>query len=167
MATMPDHYALLNVAPDAHVETIRLAYRALAQQHHPDHPGGSTESMIALNKAWAGLRDRTGREAYDRSRRDTRLAASERPVKASQPPSASESGPLARRTMASEPATRALDFGRYAGWSLSDLARHDPNYLEWLAAAPVGRSFAADINRLLDRDRPAQGAPARERPSAA
>ncbi len=26
-----------------------------------------------------------------------------------------------------------LDFGRYAGWSFGQIARHDPDFLEWLA----------------------------------
>ena len=29
-----------------------------------------------------------------------------------------------------------LDFGRYAGWSLRQLAARDPNYLEWLLRSP-------------------------------
>jgi len=42
-----------------------------------------------------------------------------------------------------------LDFGRYAGWSLSELARHDPDFLEWLARTPAGRHYRAEIQRLL------------------
>ena len=43
-----------------------------------------------------------------------------------------------------------LDFGRYAGWTIGQLARHDPNYLEWLRRTPIGRPFTADIERVLD-----------------
>src|SRR5206468_3218431 len=32
-----------------------------------------------------------------------------------------------------------LDFGRYAGWTVGDLSRHDPDYLLWLERTPIGR----------------------------
>ena len=47
------------------------------------------------------------------------------------------------------PSGRVLDFGRYAGWSLGQLAPVDPNYLEWLARTPIGRSYYAEIRELL------------------
>ena len=42
-----------------------------------------------------------------------------------------------------------LDFGRYAGWSLRQLAARDPNYLEWLLRSPGGRQYHAEITALL------------------
>jgi hypothetical protein len=53
-----------------------------------------------------------------------------------------------------------LDFGRYAGWSFGQIARHDPDFLEWLARAPIGRSFRAEIEVILAaRPRPVTAAP--------
>jgi curved DNA-binding protein CbpA len=148
MARLADYYAILEVGPDADVDAIRLAYRALAQRHHPDHPGGSTAVMMVLNRAWAVLRDPASRAAYDRQLQ-AKVHGPVRPAVEGRRAAGFTPGPLARRRTASEPVTKMLDFGRYAGSSLADVARFDPDYLEWLAATPVGRSLAADINRLL------------------
>ena len=74
-----DYYRVLGVAPDASPEEIRLAWRALAREHHPDHhpQGGDSDgsSMARLNEAWATLGDPFLREAYDLGRivREPRL----------------------------------------------------------------------------------------------
>ena len=47
------------------------------------------------------------------------------------------------------PSGSLLDFGRYAGWSLGQIAIADPVYLEWLARTPIGRSFIREIGALL------------------
>jgi len=41
----------LYLIPGAPVEVIKAAYKALACKYHPDHPGGSTSKMQALNAA--------------------------------------------------------------------------------------------------------------------
>ena len=38
-----------------------------------------------------------------------------------------------------------LDFGRYAGWSLRQIAMRDPDYLEWLRRTPAGRQYQTEI----------------------
>jgi hypothetical protein len=45
-----------------------------------------------------------------------------------------------------------LDFGRYAGWSIRDLARHDPDYLRWLCRHSSGIRFREAIARVLPRE---------------
>ena len=47
------------------------------------------------------------------------------------------------------PSGSVLDFGRYVGWSLGQIAASDPEYLEWLARTPIGRSFNRQISELL------------------
>jgi hypothetical protein len=42
-----------------------------------------------------------------------------------------------------------LDFGRYAGWSLRQVALRDPNYLEWLRRTPGGRQYQTEIVAVL------------------
>lgn len=42
-----------------------------------------------------------------------------------------------------------LNFGRYAGWSLGEIARKDIEYLEWLDRVPIGRQYRDEIDRLL------------------
>lgn len=64
-----NHYRLLHVQPDAPVEVIRAAYRALMVRHHPDH-GGDHEQAVLLNEAWAVLGDPARRAAYDAKRAD-------------------------------------------------------------------------------------------------
>ena len=47
------------------------------------------------------------------------------------------------------PSGSMLNFGRYAGWSLGEIARIEPEYLEWLDRMPIGRSYQAEIDGLL------------------
>ena len=42
-----------------------------------------------------------------------------------------------------------LNFGRYAGWSLGEIARSDLGYLEWLDRMPIGRSYRDEIDTIL------------------
>jgi hypothetical protein len=44
-----------------------------------------------------------------------------------------------------------LNFGRYRGWSLGEVARRDLDFLEWLERAPVGRQYQAEITAILRR----------------
>ncbi len=46
-----DPYRALGCSPFDSDETIRLKYRELARQHHPDR-GGNAESMRVINDAW-------------------------------------------------------------------------------------------------------------------
>ena len=47
------------------------------------------------------------------------------------------------------PSGSILNFGRYAGWSLGEIARVDLEYLEWLDRAPIGRIYQGEIDELL------------------
>ena len=47
------------------------------------------------------------------------------------------------------PSGSVLNFGRYAGWSLGEIARTDLEYLEWLDRMPIGRTYQAEIDGLL------------------
>jgi hypothetical protein len=42
-----------------------------------------------------------------------------------------------------------LNFGRFAGWSLGEIARAEIDYLEWLDRMPIGRTYSAEIDELL------------------
>jgi hypothetical protein len=42
-----------------------------------------------------------------------------------------------------------VDYGRYAGWTISALAQHDPEYLEWLARSQGGRAWRGVIIAAL------------------
>jgi curved DNA-binding protein CbpA len=44
-----------------------------------------------------------------------------------------------------------LNFGRYAGWSLGEIARTDIEYIEWLDRIPIGRPYRDEIDGILRR----------------
>ncbi len=56
-----------------------------------------------------------------------------------------------------------LDFGRYQGWTIEQVARQDPDFLEWLARMPIGRPYRSEIASVLAAVRQASGAPAGRR----
>jgi len=136
-----DPYAVLGVDLGADRAAIRAAYRRLARAHHPDVDGGSDAAMARLNEAWAMLSNPEARAAYHQERGLP-------PAGSVVPPAPSAPAPTAARER-SAPASTVLDFGRYAGWSLRDLAREDPAYLRWLERTPIGRRFQAEIAKFL------------------
>ena len=144
MLELVDYYGILQVDPRAEPEVVQAAHRTLARKYHPDVPGGSEARMVAINQAWAVLGNPRDRKAYDKGRAVLSTQAPSPKPPAPQPAWAQESvrpqGPASGTV---------LDFGRYAGWSFGQIARHDPDFLEWLARAPIGRSFRAEIETLL------------------
>jgi len=144
-----DHYELLQVVRTADFEVIRAAYRALAQKNHPDL-GGTEAQMAALNDAWAVLRDRQARVAYDR---ELAVAAD----RAGAPPDGNHAPIITPPPGAGPSGGSILDYGRYQGWSLAQLARHDPDYLRWLVRTPTGRTYRMEIEALLAERRPGPG----------
>jgi curved DNA-binding protein CbpA len=150
---MPDLYEVLQVHPRAEPDVLRAAYRVLARKYHPDH-GGDARRMITLNDAWDVLGDPATRAAYDASR-----APASQPGPEHQSATAPAPAPAAaaqRRTDVAHagpppgrPSGTVLDFGRYAGWSLGEIARHDLDYLEWLQRSTLGRGLRSEIEALL------------------
>ena len=47
------------------------------------------------------------------------------------------------------PSGSVLNFGRYNGWSLGEVARRDLEYIEWLDRTPIGRTYREEIDSLL------------------
>ncbi len=137
-----DHYAILQVDPRAETEVIQAAYRTLARKYHPDVTGGSDDQMTALNNAWTVLRDPEARAEYDRARH----IAQAPPATPPRPVDPWEIRPVAP---SGTPSGSVLDFGRYAGWSLGQIARQDPDFLEWFARTPIGRRYRGEIEALL------------------
>lgn len=154
---MPDFYEVLQVSPRAEPEVLRAAYRVLARKYHPDH-GGDARKMITLNDAWDVLGDPVRRAAYDASRAapdataarpagqsaTTGSVANERPSAPQRTTDVAHAGPPPGR-----PSGTVLDFGRYSGWSLGEIARHDLDYLEWLQRSTLGRGMRAEIEALV------------------
>jgi DnaJ-class molecular chaperone len=138
-----DAYEVLEVDPRAHQQVIKAAYRALAALYHPDgdQSGASTRRMAELNAAYARLRTPDVRRLYDRERKLRRQAQ-----------------PAIQQGYAAQPehdqAKRPLDFGRYAGYTIAQIARTDPDYLRWLSRHSAGVRFRAEIEAELRRTSP-------------
>ena len=150
VATEPDAYRILQVDPLAHDLVISAAYRALARLYHPDGTNPDDARMLAINGAFQQLGEPGRRRAYDTQRLSLRPVGPGRP-----------GYDVSRQTTAPSPAGAAavLDFGRYAGWRLEDLVRHDEDYVRWLARHSSGIRFRTLIKQLIphgDLDRPAQ-----------
>jgi curved DNA-binding protein CbpA len=47
------------------------------------------------------------------------------------------------------PSGSVMNFGRFAGWSLGEIARRDIEYVEWLERMPIGRPYRDEIDVLL------------------
>jgi curved DNA-binding protein CbpA len=134
-------YEVLQVRDDAEQVVIVAAFRALAGVYHPDrNPSPAAERRMAeLNEAFAAVRTEHRRAAYDR----TGLVPRTPPSTVVPPP------PRATASNSSSHASDVLDFGRYAGWSLRDLVRHDPAYLRWLGRHSSGIRYRQRIEALL------------------
>ena len=164
--TERDAYAVLQVAADADDAVVSAAYRALARRFHPDLVGpAGTRRMVVINAAWDALRTPDRRAAYDRGRRaegrvdppaggttDARPTDDAAPRDAAsywRRPGADGTGSAGRPP--GRPSGSVLAFGRHIGWSLGEVARVDPGYLEWLEDRPEGSSYRAEIDDLLKR----------------
>jgi curved DNA-binding protein CbpA len=188
MADPPDPYKVLQVDSEADPEVIQAAYRRLAQKYHPDlaADADAARRMVAINDAWAILRDPEARAALDRRRalgarkpggaadvtRDTEAfrgsgsgsESSREPEPTSRDWGSGRStkgGGYDPATMGARegfgaagpppgnPSGTVLPFGRFAGWSLGEVARRDIDYVEWLDRMPIGRPYREEIDALL------------------
>lgn len=138
-----DPYGVLQILPTADQVVVHAAFRALARKYHPDHDATrrASEKMAELNRAYALLRDEQARAAHDRSGRMTIAgfsvaAATARPSAGAPPAAANGQGSV-------------LGFGRYAGWTLRDLALQDPDYLRWLSRHSSGLRYRTEIYGIL------------------
>ncbi|QIN84926.1 DnaJ domain-containing protein [Rubrobacter tropicus] len=67
MAKTTNYYEVLGVPREASQAEIRNAYRNLAKELHPDHPGGSATEFSRLQEANAVLSDPDRRREHDES----------------------------------------------------------------------------------------------------
>jgi len=152
MANPRDAYKVLQIDPSALPEVVEAAYRALARLRHPDlsDMSDASDAMTDLNWAYNTLRDPERRIQYD----ETRRAA----VTVSAPEGSLRDRMEAARGGGTEglnPEGRiVLDFGRYSGMSLLEVARVDPEYLEWLKRRPLAARYRQQIEELTARLRP-------------
>ena len=106
--------------------------------------------------------DSTARTASTTARTEaptgTSGSASARPAAASAPSGSSAARPTWRMGPNGEggagpppgnPQGTVLDFGRHIGWSIGEIGRVDPGYLEWLDKQPQGVRLHDEIDRTL------------------
>lgn len=142
-------YQQLMLDPTADAEIINVVYRRLARRFHPDIDASPAAAvrMREINAAREVLADPVRRAKYDaelvvqRDRRST--------------------DPLIRRqgevaygdagVPVGPPIGSLIDFGRYSGWTLGQIRRRDPDFLEWLMKVPGGRRYRDEIRTLLAR----------------
>ena len=140
-------YKVLMLAEIVDQEIITVVYRKLAQRYHPDVDSSpeAARRMLEINEAYATLKDPAERKKYDAwlaSRRDRR--ASDKLVRRPGEVAYGEAG-----LPVGPPQGSVIDFGRYSGWTLGQIKRRDPSFLEWLMRAPVGRNYRAEIEQLI------------------
>lgn len=136
-----DPYAVLQVLPTADDEVIRAAFRALAFKFHPDRDASeyAAERMRELNLAYAMVKTPGARAAFDRRRRLASSGSTPSDVAPLTPPV----------SLPADANSSRLTFGRYAGWTISQVARWDVEYLRWLARHSSGMRYRPEIDRLL------------------
>lgn len=140
-----DAYRTLQIDPRAETFVVEAAYRALARHYHPDGRAPDHAQMAAINRAYALLRTPAARGRYD-SERMTPVGPGPVVVPAPFDPWARKDPVTATPSVAG---SSVLTFGRYAGWSLRDLVRQDPDYLRWLARHSSGFRYRSEINELI------------------
>jgi len=149
MSEEADAYKVLQVDPAAELIVIRAAYRALARRYHEDGDSPDIARMSELNRAYEALRNPLLRAQHD----EQRAAARTRAVPIAEPPATADVGWSRPSATATRAGSAVLDFGRYEGWSITDLARRDPDYLRWLSRHSSGIRYRSAIAAALPRDR--------------
>jgi curved DNA-binding protein CbpA len=159
VAVERDAYVVLQVLPEAPQDVIQAAYRALARRYHPDGREPRVELMKEINLAYERVGSVEKRALYDAERRRQPVAvgpgrqdaqrqdpAGLRQDMTGSPASDRRVGAASARTPR---AADELDFGRYAGWRIAQIARHDPEYLRWLSRHSAGIRYLEAIRRCL------------------
>jgi curved DNA-binding protein CbpA len=163
-------YAVLGVRHDADDADIASAYRALARVYHPDVVGdGGNVRMSRINAAWDRVRTPRKRDAYDRelgifpvhrAPRRSEPKGTSRATGPDQPIEGTHAGAVRHRRRdgtgaagppPGRPSGSVLQFGRHIGWSIGEVARVDPGYLEWLEAHREGAPYLDEIDDALVR----------------
>jgi curved DNA-binding protein CbpA len=167
---MPDHatddpYQILGIARGSADAAIAAAYRALARRHHPDLAGEpATAAMMRINAAFDAIRTAERRAAHDARTGGTGTSGTGGPggpgrtTRASHRPAPD---PMRRRPAndgtggagppPGRPSGSVLPFGRHLGWSIGEIARVDPGYLDWLSQRREGQPYLDEIDAVLRR----------------
>ncbi len=106
-------------------------------------PGAPTPRPETVSRDWSSGRSSTG-GGYDPERMRT------------------ADGNGAAGPAPGKPSGTVLNFGRYAGWSLGEIARTDLEYLEWLDRMTIGRTYRDELDAILRKADRRRSAPIAE-----
>jgi curved DNA-binding protein CbpA len=142
-------YKQLMLDPSADAEIITVVYRRLARRFHPDIDASPAAAvrMREINAAREVLADPVRRAKYDADlaeQRDRR--GTDRLIRRQGEIAYGDAG-----VPVGPPTGSLIDFGRYSGWTLGQIRRRDPDFLEWLMKVPGGRQYRDEIRVLLAR----------------
>jgi curved DNA-binding protein CbpA len=162
-----DYYKTLEVDSEADAEVIAAAYRVLAKRVRAkaDLEEADQVRLAELDLAYAVLSNPEQRRSFD-ARRDSdsvpvgpgygngnghgHANGNGHPYDAAARLAA---GPLSERLAAGlhgeSLGALTINFGRYAGWTLAEIAQSDPEYLQWLSRHSSGIRYRSAILRLL------------------
>jgi len=151
------YYQVLQVDPGADADIISTVHRRLAQRYHPDRDPSpeASQLMREINHAYDVLKNPDTRAQYDAElarRRDRRSSDrfTRQPVESAT--ATVQSAPYGEAGPPRGPASGSvLDFGRYKGWSLGQIAAYDPDFLDWFERSPAGRQYRNEIAQLRTR----------------
>jgi hypothetical protein len=101
--------------------------------------------MIEINAAWRLLGNAERRATHDAGR----AVATSRGTTPDRPDVGA--GLPARPPRDARASSSIVDFGRYAGLTISQLVDQDQDYAVWLARTPIGRRLAPEIDAALVR----------------
>lgn len=158
---MKDYYTILGLDPDASSDSIKVAYRRLAREAHPDrvrHQGADAEAqassrMADLNEAYATLSDSLQRKEYDEEFKkwQARIAAGT-PEPAPEPIAPAKPEPEAPTVQraAARPAAQVVTnvVGQFASQIHSRLVQNNPVFA-WRGGRMEGFDWAMEANFLL------------------
>ena len=159
--------------PTATTDVINAVYRQLAKQYHPDHAGpDGQQHMAEINEAYAILSNPEKRARYDEIVGVSGKIEAANYAGQSAPGATNlkyESGVWSVRGPAERPREAlpygeagpppsylrprgsVISFGRYRGWSISQVAEYDRNYVEWLSRTMAGRTYQSELSQILSQ----------------
>lgn len=159
-----DYYKILEVDPEADPDVIAAAYRVLAKRVRAkdDLEEADQIRLAELELAYAVLSNPAQRRAFDARRLGDTVAVGPGYVHgngngdghAYDAAARLAAGPLSERLAAGlhgeSLGELTINFGRYAGWTLDEIAASDPEYLQWLSRHSSGIRYRRAILRLLN-----------------
>jgi curved DNA-binding protein CbpA len=158
-----DYYKILEVDPEADPDVIAAAYRVLAEhvRAKQDLEEPDQIRLAQLDLAFAVLSNPAQRRSFDARHVSESVAMGPgHPGRdgngngqAYDAAARLAAGPLSERLTAGlngeSLGELTINFGRYAGWTLSEIAQADPDYLQWLTRHSSGIRYRSAILRLL------------------